>query len=156
MSGLLAPGYLKWDGSKYVLVATVQVVGTASGDLSGAYPNPVVAGLQGLPVAATVPTSGQVLAWSGTAWTPSATGSSVVIGGDLFATSSTTQEVVGLLTHSLPALSTGYLNWTGSTWSFTTLPTTLPPDGAAGGDLGGTYPNPLVEGISIIRVPLGP
>jgi competence ComEA-like helix-hairpin-helix protein len=42
----------------------------AGGDLAGTYPGPAVAGLQGRPVAETPPTLGQVLQWTGSAWTP--------------------------------------------------------------------------------------
>jgi hypothetical protein len=43
---------------------------TAAGDLSGSFPNPTVARLQGRAIAATVPDTGQVLMWTGAAWTP--------------------------------------------------------------------------------------
>jgi hypothetical protein len=56
--------------------------GVAGGDLSGNYPNPAVAKLQGTAVSSTAPTSGQVLAFNGTSWTPaeSPTGGSATTG----------------------------------------------------------------------------
>ena len=44
--------------------------GVAGGDLSGNYPNPAVAKLQGTAVSSTAPTNGQVLAFNGTSWAP--------------------------------------------------------------------------------------
>ncbi|HLI35499.1 MAG TPA: hypothetical protein VKW70_10670 [Terriglobia bacterium] len=43
---------------------------TAGGDLSGTAANQTVTGLQGRPVSALAPASGQFLEWSGAAWTP--------------------------------------------------------------------------------------
>jgi len=70
MSGILTPGYLRWDGTKYVLDHDVEIVGpsgsqgpagiagpvgpagpngTASGDLLGTFPGPIsVVGLTGI------------------------------------------------------------------------------------------------------------
>jgi|HubBroStandDraft_4_1064222.scaffolds.fasta_scaffold00021_58 hypothetical protein len=49
-------------------------------------------------------------------------GGSFTPGGDLSGTSSS-QEVVGLLSNALPSLSTGFLNWTGSAWAFSSAGT---------------------------------
>ena len=44
--------------------------GTASGDLSGSYPNPFVSKIQNVSISNTAPTNGQVLKFNGTNWAP--------------------------------------------------------------------------------------
>lgn len=51
-------------------------IGLAGGDLSGDYPDPTVAALQGRSVSALPPNPGESLVWDGTAWSPGAAGSS--------------------------------------------------------------------------------
>ncbi|WP_374000654.1 tail fiber domain-containing protein [Bdellovibrio bacteriovorus] len=55
-------------------------VGGASGDLSGNYPSPSVAKIQGVAVSATAPTGNQFFKYVGTEWTPSAISQSDVSG----------------------------------------------------------------------------
>jgi hypothetical protein len=52
--------------------APAEIDAPAGGDLSGTFPDPTVVGLQGTPIASTAPTSGQVLKYNGSAWTPAA------------------------------------------------------------------------------------
>lgn len=66
-----------------------------AGDIAGTSTNVKVTGLQGFPVSTLTPTASQVLTWSGTAWTPTASGSGFVASGDLAGTN-VSQQVIGL------------------------------------------------------------
>ena len=118
-----------------------------------------VEGLQGNPVAAVAPALGQLLQWTGAAWTPSTPPAipttlppSGPASGDLTGTypSPTVDGLQGNPVSAAAPAPAQYLGWNGAAWAPTTLPTiptSLPPNGAASGDLSGTYPSPTVDAL---------
>ena len=152
----LADGYLNWNGSEWLLSPISSFSGgAAGGDLTGIYPNPTLIAVGGAgtygdgyhyPII-TTDSKGRVISVS-----LQLVPSGFTAGGDLSG-SPNNQEVIGIDGYILPTLSIGNLSWTGSTWAYTSYPSTLPPSGPAGGDLSGTYPNPKVIQLDGYAIP---
>lgn len=157
-------GFMKWDGTKWVLesptftpvdaTATVKGALRLNNDLGGTAFNPTVTGLLGNPIDTTAPADGYVLTWvnADAYWAPRAGGG----GGGGSPTGAATGDLSGsypspvvaqLQTRpvSASAPSSGNsLIWNGAAWAPGTV-SGVPPTGSASGDLSGTYPSPTVS-----------
>lgn len=135
---------LTWNSGGFWAPATSSSNFIASHDLSGNNTSQTVIGIQGVAVLSTSPTTGQVLTFNGTQWSPAA--SNAFTAGQDLSGSSSSQTVVGIegIPISIVGLSNGQvLQYNSGQWTNVT-----PSPGVTfAGDLSGTSSSQTVVGL---------
>lgn len=133
--GAAAPGY------RALLAGDMPAT---AGDLSGAYSGPTVVKLQGRPMAATAPSTGQILGWDGSQWTPGTLAAAVMSVGasSPLASSGGTTPMISVANQNANLVLAGPTSGGAGAATFRALGAGDLP--AIAGDLSGAYSGPTV------------
>ncbi len=137
---ILKPGYLRWDGSKYLTDSNINV--PLGGDVSGNNTGVTVVGIQGRSVSSALPTDGFVLSWNAASnsWIPASPGSGVALAGDVTGTAgaNTVVKIQGNPVSATAPTTNYVLAWNGTQW-ISTNPTSLTAGSVSPGTAGQFY-----------------
>lgn len=124
-----------YNFSQLTGAASTAQLPAAGGDLSGSLTAATVKSIQGKPVSATSPSSGQVLTWNGSQWVGSSPAGT--LGGDVSGSISaaTVQAIQGHPVAAAVPAAGQVLTWNGSAWG---------PQNTSGGSGGGGSPQAVI------------
>jgi hypothetical protein len=144
---------LGWGGSSWVATTL-----TFTGDLTGTYPSPTVARINGIPVSAVIPSLGQVLTFNGFSWAPAASAGGLPpasANGLILMNSGVSTNWVTSSAALSPPVAGNFLGWNVGLNSWVPMTPTL--SGSASGDVTGNYAGLLtvarIDGIPVTNVP---